>query len=229
MLKKILIVEDEPGMQIGLKDNLEFEGYKVETANDGEEGLNLLEGTKYDLLILDVMLPKMSGFEVCRTIRKKGIEVPVILLTAKSEEIDKVRGLELGADDYITKPFGLREFLARIKAVLRRSPNKPNPDGNMIKLGRLSANFQTYQAFYKGIQIKMSHKEFSVLEYLWTHKNRIVSRNDLLEKIWGYHEFPTTRTIDNFILKLRQKIEDDPNNPEIIITVHGAGYKMIDA
>ncbi|UZR93277.1 response regulator transcription factor [Chondrinema litorale] len=227
MLKKILIVEDEPGMQIGLKDNLEFEGYKVETANDGEEGLNMLSGKKYDLLILDVMLPKMSGFEVCRTIRKKGIDLPVILLTAKSEEIDKVIGLELGADDYITKPFGLREFLARIKAVLRRGSNKPNPDDSIIKLGRLSANFQTYQAFYKGIQIKMSHKEISVLEYLWTHKNKIVSRNDLLEKIWGYHEFPTTRTIDNFILKLRQKIEEDPNNPEIIITVHGAGYKMI--
>ena len=228
MTKKILIVEDEPGMQIGLKDNLEFEGYNVDTASDGEEGLLMLTNKKYDLLVLDVMLPKMSGFELCRTLRKKGIELPVILLTAKSEEIDKVRGLELGADDYITKPFGLREFLARIKAVLRRSKTENHSNSNqVIKLGKLSTNFHTYQAFYKGIQVKMSHKELSVLEYLWTHKNNIVSRNDLLEKIWGYHEFPTTRTIDNFILKLRQKIEEDPNNPEIIITVHGVGYKLV--
>lgn len=226
-MKKILIVEDEPGMQMGLKDNLEFEGYQVSTADDGEEGLQLLVKNTYDLLVLDVMLPKMSGFELCRTIRKKGLNLPIILLTAKSEEIDKVRGLELGADDYITKPFSLREFLARVKAVLRRGPENNGESASILTIGKLDVNFQQFQAFYKGINVKMSHKEFSILEYLWENKNVIVTRNNLLEKIWGYHEFPSTRTVDNFIMKLRQKIEIDPNNPEIIITVHGAGYKLV--
>ncbi len=226
-MKKILIVEDEPGMQMGLKDNLEFEGYQVSTADDGEEGLQLLVTDTYDLLVLDVMLPKMSGFELCRTIRKKGLNLPVILLTAKSEEIDKVRGLELGADDYITKPFSLREFLARVKAVLRRGPEQGTETQSILTIGKLDVNFQQYQAFYKGLNVKMSHKEFSILEYLWENKNVIVTRNNLLEKIWGYHEFPSTRTVDNFIVKLRQKIEIDPNKPEIIITVHGAGYKLV--
>jgi len=226
-MKKILIVEDEPGMQMGLKDNLEFEGYQVSTADDGEEGLQLLVQDTYDLLVLDVMLPKMSGFELCRTIRKKGLNLPVILLTAKSEEIDKVRGLELGADDYITKPFSLREFLARVKAVLRRGPENSSDSQSILTIGKLDVNFQQYQAFYKGLNVKMSHKEFSILEYLWENKNVIVTRNNLLEKIWGYHEFPSTRTVDNFIVKLRQKIEIDPNKPEIIITVHGAGYKLV--
>ena len=226
-MKKILIVEDEPGMQMGLKDNLEFEGYQVSTADDGEEGLQLLVNDTFDLLVLDVMLPKMSGFELCRTIRKKGLNLPVILLTAKSEEIDKVRGLELGADDYITKPFSLREFLARVKAVLRRGPEQNTGTQSILTIGKLDINFQQYQAFYKGLNVKMSHKEFSILEYLWENKNVIVTRNNLLEKIWGYHEFPSTRTVDNFIVKLRQKIEIDPNKPEIIITVHGAGYKLV--
>ncbi|MEM1136063.1 MAG: response regulator transcription factor [Bacteroidota bacterium] len=228
MTKKVLIVEDEIGMQIGLKDNLEFEGYKVDTASDGEEGLQMLTKNYYDLLVLDVMLPKMSGFELCRVIRKKDIVVPVILLTAKSEEIDKVRGLELGADDYITKPFGLREFLARVKAVLRRSKNgEKNDDSTEILLGKLAINFQNYQASYQGHPVKMSHKEFSILEYLWLNKNKIISRNDLLEKIWGYHEFPSTRTVDNFVVKIRQKVELDPNKPTIILTVHGVGYKLV--
>ena len=226
-MRKILVVEDEPGMQMGIKDNLEFEGYQVHAADDGEQGLSLLLENKYDLIVLDVMLPKMSGFELCRTIRKKGFQLPVILLTAKSEEIDKVRGLELGADDYITKPFSLREFLARVKAVLRRNPHTKEQNQCITTIGKLDVNFQHYQAFYKGIEVKMSHKEFSILEFLLENKNQIVTRNDLLEKIWGYHEFPSTRTVDNFIVKLRQKIEDNPNEPKIILTVHGAGYKLI--
>jgi DNA-binding response OmpR family regulator len=229
-MSKILIVEDEPDMRTGLKDNLEFEGYEVNFAEDGEAGLkNILEGD-YDLVLLDVMLPKMSGFDVCKTVRKKGNNVPIILLTAKGEEIDKVLGLELGADDYITKPFGLRELLARIKAVLRRGEEKAQEraKNSFINIGRISVNFNSYNAIEDGLAVQMSHKEFEILNYLWTNKNSTVSRDDLLNNVWGYDESPTTRTVDNFILKLRQKIEKDPDHPRIILTVHGIGYKMVE-
>jgi DNA-binding response OmpR family regulator len=228
-MSKILIVEDEPDMRTGLKDNLEFEGYEVNFAEDGETGLNnILEGD-YDLVLLDVMLPKMSGFDVCKTVRKKGKSIPIILLTAKGEEIDKVLGLELGADDYVTKPFGLRELLARIKAVLRRAEEKAQSEGKdtFINIGRIEVNFSTYNALEDGLAVQMSHKEFEILSYLWNKKNSTVSRDDLLNNVWGYDESPTTRTVDNFILKLRQKIEKDPDHPKIILTVHGIGYKLI--
>jgi len=226
-MPKILIVDDEPNMRLGLKDNLEFEGYEVDLAADGEEGLQKILDVNFDLVLLDVMMPKLSGFDVCKTIRKKGLNTPVILLTAKGQEIDKVLGLELGADDYVTKPFSLRELLARIKAVLRRGENL-NPDETKIKIGNVDINFQNYTAFKDNEEIQLSHKEFEILNYLWKHRNQTVSREDLLEKIWGYEESPTTRTVDNFILKLRQKIESDPNHPRVIITVHGIGYKLID-
>jgi DNA-binding response OmpR family regulator len=228
-MSKILIVEDEPDMRTGLKDNLEFEGYEVSTAGDGEEGLNKILENEYDLVLLDVMLPKMSGFDVCRTVRKKGNNIPIILLTAKGEEIDKVLGLELGADDYVTKPFGLRELLARVKAALRRSDNSNDvkAKNNFISIGRIDINFPSYNALEDGIPVQMSHKEFEILNYLWCNKNSTVSRDDLLNNVWGYDESPTTRTVDNFILKLRQKIEKDPDHPKVILTVHGIGYKMI--
>ncbi len=229
-MSKILIVEDEPDMRTGLKDNLEFEGYEVNFAEDGESGLkNILEGD-YNLVLLDVMLPKMSGFDVCKTVRKKGNNVPIILLTAKGEEIDKVLGLELGADDYITKPFGLRELLARIKAVLRRGEEMSESQSKnaFINIGRISVNFTSYNAFEDGLAVQMSHKEFEILNYLWSNRNSTVSRDDLLNTVWGYDESPTTRTVDNFILKLRQKIEKDPDHPRIILTVHGIGYKMVE-
>jgi len=229
-MNKILIVEDEPNMRLGLKDNLEFEGYQVDFAEDGETGLkNILEGD-YNLVLLDVMLPKMSGFDVCKNVRKKGINTPIILLTAKGEEIDKVLGLELGADDYVTKPFSLRELLARIKAVLRRGEDKAQSKSkNDLKtIGRIEVSFSSYNAFEDGLSVQMSHKEFEILNFLWDHKNTTVSRDDLLNHVWGYDESPTTRTVDNFILKLRQKIEKDPNHPKIILTVHGIGYKLID-
>ena len=227
-MSKILIVEDEPDMRTGLKDNLEFEGYEVNFAEDGETGLkNILEGD-YDLVLLDVMLPKMSGFDVCKTVRKKGNNIPIILLTAKGEEIDKVLGLELGADDYVTKPFGLRELLARIKAILRRGEDKAKSNENaFVSIGRIEINFSTYNALEDGLAVQMSHKEFEILSYLWSNRNSTVSRDDLLNNVWGYDESPTTRTVDNFILKLRQKIEKDPDHPKIILTVHGIGYKLI--
>jgi DNA-binding response OmpR family regulator len=225
---KILVVEDELNMRRGLKDNLEFEGYEVDTASDGEEGLNKILYNKYNLVVLDVMMPKISGFEVCREIRKKGIKTPVILLTAKGEEIDKVLGLELGADDYVTKPFSLRELLARIKAILRRGENLPGSESKNenIKIGKLEVNFASYTARAGKEEIQMSAKEFDILHYLWKNRNKTVSRDNLLNDIWGYDEAPTTRTVDNFILKLRQKIEKDANHPKIIITLHGVGYKL---
>lgn len=227
-MPKILVVDDEQNMRTGLKDNLEFEGYDVETANDGEQGLKKIFEGSYNLIILDVMMPKKSGFDVCKEVRKAGMTTPIILLTAKGEEIDKVLGLEIGADDYVTKPFSLRELLARVKAILRRSENLVmNEEDREVKIGRLEINFSGYKAISKNRDVAMSHKEFEILHHLWKHRNSTVSREDLLTEIWGYDETPTTRTVDNFILKLRQKIEIDSNHPQIILTVHGIGYKLI--
>lgn len=229
-MAKILVVDDEQNMRTGLKDNLEFEGYEVDTANDGEQGLKKILDNSYNLIILDVMMPKKSGLDVCREARKAGISTPVILLTAKGEEIDKVLGLELGADDYVTKPFSLRELLARIKAVLRRGEDLHSSQSNnsTIKIGRLEINFTSYNASEHDEPVQLSHKEFEIIHFLWKKRNSTVSRDELLTEIWGYDESPTTRTVDNFILKLRQKIEKDPNHPQIILTVHGIGYKLVD-
>lgn len=229
-MSRILIIEDEPSMLMGLEDNLDFEGYEVDSAPDGPSGLKKIQTGHYDLILLDVMLPGMSGFDICRQLRKNGNTVPIILLTAKGEEIDKVLGLELGADDYITKPFSLRELIARIKAVIRRGSTAGSTADteNRVRIGRLSVDFGAYDAREDDNSVKMSHKEFEVLKYLWENRQQTVSRYDLLDNIWGYEdEQPTTRTVDNFIVKLRQKIEQNPNEPHIILTVHGIGYKMI--
>lgn len=230
-MAKILIVEDELHMRMGLKDNLQYEGYQVELAEDGEKGLQKMQAGQYDLVLLDAMMPRMSGFDVCRHARKLGIKTPIIFLTAKGEEIDKVLGLEIGADDYITKPFSLRELIARVKAMLRRaeavSSGAPSEGIASATIGRLSLDFRKYEAFEDGKPVKLSHKEFDILKFLQENKNEIVSRADLLEFVWGYEAQPTTRTVDNFILKLRQKTEINPNEPKIIITVHGIGYKLI--
>ncbi len=226
-MTKILIVEDEPNMRLGLKDNLEFEGYDVDIAEDGEVGLDKILTQNYDLVIMDVMMPGMSGFDVCKNVRKSGLATPIILLTAKGEEIDKVLGLELGADDYVTKPFSLRELLARVKAILRRKESFSDVDNKPVKIGKLIIDFNGYKAESGKKDVQMSHKEFEILHYLWKKRNTTVSREDLLTEIWGYDETPTTRTVDNFILKLRQKLELDPNHPKIILTVHGIGYKMV--
>lgn len=227
-MPKILVVDDEQNMRTGLKDNLEFEGYDVDTAADGEQGLKKILENNYHLIILDVMMPRKSGFDVCKEVRKNGITTPIILLTAKGEEIDKVVGLEIGADDYVTKPFSLRELLARVKAILRRGDNLVmNESDRDIKIGKLNVNFNGYKASFNNEDVAMSHKEFEILHYLWKHRNTTVSRENLLTEIWGYEETPTTRTVDNFILKLRQKIEIDSNHPQIILTVHGIGYKLV--
>ncbi len=228
-MQRILIVEDEEHMLRGLQDNLEFDDYQVDCAQDGISGQKKILENEYDLILLDVMLPHISGFDICKNIRKKGIQTPIILLTAKAEEIDKVRGLELGADDYITKPFSLRELLARIKAVLRRTSDSKHQQEKekAVKIGKLSVHFDSYDVLDGETTVKMSHKEIEILQHLWKQRNRTVSRENLLDAIWGDDYQPTSRTVDNFIVKLRQKLETDPNNPGTIITVHGIGYKLI--
>ncbi len=228
-MTKILIVEDEPQMVAGLKDNFELEGFQVDSARDGEKGLKKILDGNYDIIILDVMLPNLSGFEVCKRVRKKGDNTPIILLTARGEEIDKVLGLELGADDYITKPFSIRELIARIKAVLRRKDDAEllKSKSKSVTIGKLEVNFSAYNASDGSGQVEMSHKEFEILHFLWTKRNTTVSRDEILRIIWGFEESPTTRTVDNFVVKLRQKIEMNPNKPQTILTVHGIGYKLI--
>ena len=227
-MANLLIIEDEPAMQLGLRDNLELERYTVEIASDGEAGLAKIKSGNFDLVLLDVMLPKLSGFDVCKAARAAGIRTPILLLTAKGEEIDKVLGLELGADDYVTKPFSVRELLARIKALLRRSQTDTSRHQNaIISIGRLAVDFRAFQTQENGEEVKLSHKEFEILLYLFKNRNDVVSRNDLLEHVWGYDAQLTTRTVDNFIARLRQKVEVSPDQPKIILTVHGAGYKMV--
>jgi two-component system alkaline phosphatase synthesis response regulator PhoP len=226
-MEKILVVEDEPDMLMGLQDNLQFEGYQVVTATDGQAALDVATSTRPDLIILDIMLPKLDGYEVCKQLRQRGIETPIIMLTAKSQEVDKVLGLELGADDYITKPFSIRELLARIKAVLRR-PRRPAEKLDTYTFGSVKVDFRKCIAIRKGKPVDLSHYEAEILRVLITHKGEPISRNQLLDQVWGYQLFPTTRTIDNHIVKLRQKVENDPHNPVHIITVHGMGYKFID-
>jgi DNA-binding response OmpR family regulator len=225
-MARILVVEDEPAMQGGLRDNLEVDGYEVTVVGDGQEGIRNLVGYTWDLVILDVMLPKKSGYDVLREARAKGVRTPVIMLTAKGEEVDKVLGLELGADDYITKPFSLREFLARVKAVLRRSEVSPGLQ-TKVTIGVTEIDLAAYTAVRGGEEIPMTSKEIEILKFLYEHRNTTVTRDQLLTEVWGYDESVSTRTVDNFILRLRQKIEMDPAHPRAILTIHGAGYKLV--
>ncbi|MFH1853298.1 MAG: response regulator transcription factor [Candidatus Neomarinimicrobiota bacterium] len=227
MANRILVIDDEPQMRLGLQDNLEFEGYEVSCAIDGQQGYELLRKERFDLILLDVMMPKMTGFDLCQKIHAEGIRTPVIMLTAKGEEIDRVLGLELGADDYITKPFSIREVLARVKAVLRRFPAKTVADDGPVTIGRLRVDLAGYNAWEGDTSVPMTHKEFEIIKCLLKHRNETVSRGRLLDEVWGYDEMITTRTVDNFILKLRQKLEPEPKTPSIILTVHGIGYKLV--
>jgi len=227
-MSRILVIEDELDMLRGLKDNLEFDGYMVDIAQAGEEGLKKIIAGEYDLIILDIMLPDISGFDICKKVRGKSIKIPIILLTAKSEEIDKVRGLELGADDYITKPFSLGELLARVKAVLRRTRSEGDKNFSTYStIGNLAVNFRSYEAKVNDEHVKMSVKEIDILKLLIERKNETVDRDELLAKVWGIENDITTRTVDNFIYKLRKKVENDPANPKHILTVHGIGYKLV--
>ncbi|MDB4581572.1 response regulator transcription factor [Draconibacterium sp.] len=225
-MKKILIIEDEKNMVTGLKFNLEARDYEVIVAYDGEAGYQKAVTEKPDLVLLDIMLPKLNGYEVCKKLKKVMPELPVIMLTAKSQEAEIVTGLELGADDYITKPFSVLELLARIKAVLRRG-TLDSSDSGVHQFGDLEIDFNKYIARKKDKTIKLTPREFEILRYFISRKGEIISRDDLLSQIWGYETFPYTRTIDAHIAKLRQKIEEKPEEPKLIITVHGIGYKFL--
>jgi DNA-binding response OmpR family regulator len=224
-MARILIIEDEPAMQRGLRDNLELEGYDVTAASDGTAGLAQMTSSRFDLVLLDVMLPKLSGLDVLKNARAQGCASPVIMLTAKGEEVDRVLGLELGADDYVVKPFSLRELLARVKAVLRRTEGAA-PIGD-VRIGRCNVDFGAFTILAGAEQLEMTSREWELLRYLWEHRARAVSRDQLLTAVWGLNDSVSTRTIDNFIVRLRQKIEADPSHPKHILTVHGSGYRLV--
>jgi len=223
-MPRILIVDDEPAMVRGLEDNLRFEGYETLAAANGQDGLALALREGPDLILLDIMMPRMSGWEVLRALRQKGVDVPVIMLTARGEEMDRVLGLELGADDYVTKPFSLRELLARVRAVLRRPG--PRQKVEAYAFGDVRLHLRGRQAFRAGREVRLTRKEFDLLRYLVEHRGEVLTRDRLLDEVWGYERFPTTRTVDTHILRLRQKFEPDPERPVYILTVHGQGYRF---
>jgi len=227
MKKKVLIIEDEEDLIKGLKLNLIDEGYEVDSALNGVEGLRKALEETPDLIILDIMLPDKDGLEVCRELRKKNISIPIIMLTAKGEEIDKVVGLEIGADDYITKPFSVRELLARIKVQLRRAERDEKAVPQIYSFSDIEIDFAQFKVRRKGKELDLTSLEMEILKYFIAHRGEVVARDDFLDKIWGYESYPTTRTIDNHILKLRKKIEEDPSHPQYILSVYGGGYRFI--
>jgi DNA-binding response OmpR family regulator len=224
-MRKVLVVEDDQAMAIALRDGFEYEGYAVTVARDGDAGLRLASEKGVDLVILDVMLPKISGLDVCKQLRSIGNGTPIIMLTARGQEIDKVLGLRCGADDYVTKPFSFLELMARVEAVLRRS-SKMDEQLELYQFGDVLLNFKNFEATKNGKSLELSSREFKLLKYFIEHRGEAVSRDQLLDSVWSYHGFPLTRTVDMHIAKLRQKIEDSPADPHYIITVHRVGYKF---
>jgi DNA-binding response OmpR family regulator len=225
MRETILVIEDDASISKGLEKNLAFEGYSVFVAPDGERGLELAVDKAPDLIVLDVMMPKMNGFEVLRELRRREIDVPVIMLTAKGEEIDKVRGLDLGADDYVTKPFGLQELLARIQAVLRRK-RKFEKDFEKVSFGQVTLDFTARTATVAGEPVQVTSREFDLLHFFMSREGQALERQEILNRVWGFDYFGTDRTVDNFINRLRQKLEPDPDKPVYFQTVRGVGYRF---
>ena len=224
-MKRLLLIEDEPGLVLTLRDRLTREGYTVETSADGESGFERASREAFDLVLLDVMLPRMNGFDVLRELRKRGTETPVIMLTAKGQVVDKVVGLKLGADDYVTKPFEMVELLARIEAKLRRSPAKTQPaDGHQF--GEIQIDFRRAEVTKGGETLDLSAREFQLLRYFIEHRGATLTREELLNEVWGYNAMPSTRTVDVHVAWLRQKIEPNSRHPQFILTVHGMGYKF---
>ena len=227
-MKKILIIEDDLAILRGLKDNLEYESYGVITATDGEKGKDLIQEERPDLIILDLMLPKMSGYELCRKVRAEGNTTPILMLTARGEEVDRVLGLDMGADDYVTKPFSVPELLARIRALFRRvhlAQSGGLPD--KLEFGNVLIDFKCFEARRSGRLLELSRKEFGVLRLLAARSGEVVTRDELLDEVWGYNQYPTTRTVDNHIALLRSKLEKSPSDPCHLITVHGVGYRLV--
>lgn len=220
---RILVVEDDPSIIFGLEKNLRFEGFDVVVARDGEEGLMRALKSPPALIVLDIMLPNVNGFEVCKTLRDRGFKIPVIFLSAKSQEVDKVTGLDLGGDDYLTKPFSVRELLARIKTILRRVDDKKE---EAMEAGPIQVDRSGHSVLRGGKPITLTSKEFKLLEYLLERRGRVLARDEILNHVWGVHYQGTARTVDNFINRLRQKIGDDIRKPRYILTVRGVGYKF---
>jgi DNA-binding response OmpR family regulator len=226
-MQKILIIEDEEDLAKGLETTLKREQYQVFRANRGEAGIDLAIKHDPDIILLDVAMPGISGFEVCKELRKKGLDTPIIMLTAKSDEIDRVVGLEIGADDYVTKPFSLRELLARIRAQLRRQTGRREEGIARYRFGQVEIDFEKHLAFKGGEEIEMTSREFDIMKLLIRHRGEVVTRDRLLDEVWGYESFPTTRTVDNHILNLRKKLEDNPSDPKFILSIYGEGYKFV--
>ena len=225
-MKRILIIEDDPAISKGLTDALKEEHYEVVSESDGEKGFKFAQNENIALIILDLMLPSKNGIEICSDLRKKGINTPILMLTSKKEEMDKVLGLEVGADDYLTKPFSVRELLARIKALLRRK-NEIVKDIEDYSFANIQIDFKRQVASKNNKPIDLSTTEFKILKYFVEHEGEVVTRDNLLDKVWGYDVFPTSRTVDNYILSIRKQIEDDPSDPKHLITVPKAGYKFV--
>ncbi|MBI4456917.1 MAG: response regulator transcription factor [Acidobacteria bacterium] len=224
MNKTILIIEDEPGIRMAIKDELEFEGFQVRLAEDGPAGLESILHSLPHLVVLDLMLPGKNGFEICREIRQRGVTIPVVVLTARGGEVDKIRGLELGADDYITKPFSLAELVARIRAVLRRCDREES--GDIIRRGTITVDLRKHQVFKGDTVVEVTDKEFQILALLMKRTSEVVTRDDFLKTIWGEDVYVTHRTVDIHISAVRRKIEDDPEHPSLIVSVRNVGYKF---
>jgi DNA-binding response OmpR family regulator len=225
-MTKVLVVEDDPGILRTVADNLRFEKYDIVTAVDGETAYEVHRNQHPDLIVLDLMLPRMSGLELCRKLRTDGDQVPILILTARSEEADRVLGLDFGADDYVTKPFSVPELMARIRALLRRSSSAPGLP-TTLKFGQVEVDFRKYVAQRRGKPIEMTRKEFDLLRFLASRADTVVTRDELLNKVWGFDSYPVTRTVDNHVATLRAKLEADPTRPVFIQTVHGVGYKFV--
>jgi two-component system alkaline phosphatase synthesis response regulator PhoP len=223
--ERILIIEDEPDLLRGLELNIKAEGYRVLTASTGDAGLDTAVRERPDLVLLDLMLPGRSGLDVCRELRRQQFDAPIIMLTARAEEVDRVVGLEIGADDYVTKPFGIRELLARIRVRLRRRSG--HASDAVLRFGDAEIDLDKHEATRAGKRVELTGKEFEVLRVLWQHRGQIVTRERLLDEVWGYEHYPTTRTVDNHILRLRQKLEAEPSNPRHIVSIYGEGYKFV--
>ena len=225
-MSRVLVVEDDPGILRSVADNLKFEKYDVVTAMDGETAYRLQQNQNLDLIVLDLMLPRLSGLELCRRLRAEGVQIPILMLTARSEEADRVLGLDFGADDYVTKPFSVAELMARIRAILRRTTVAATLP-TLLKFGQIEVDFKKYSARRRGRPIEMTRKEFDLLRFLVARQDTVVTRDEMLNKVWGFDSNPITRTVDNHVASLRAKLEADPSRPVFIQTVHGVGYKFV--
>ena len=225
--RRILVVEDEESLVITLRDRLTSEGYVVDSIGDGDGAVDRIMKEKFDLILLDVSLPRRNGFDVCRDVRQRGIQTPILMLTARGQVIDRVLGLKLGADDYLTKPFDFAELLARVEALLRRARTLSGTASDSYAFGPIRINFRAAEVLREGQPVELSGLEFKLLRYFVEHRGALLTRDELLEKVWGYEAMPVTRTVDVHVASLRQKLEPNPSTPEFIVTVHGLGYKFV--